>query len=233
MKVIGLIGGMSWESSAQYYRILNESVRERLGPLHSARSLMYTVDFHDIAEMQRRGEWAELAAAMVDAAQRLERGGADCVVLCANTMHKVAPAVESAVRIPLLHIADATGRTIAARGLKQVGLIGTAFTMEEDFYKGRLAERFGLSVLVPDKRGRDAVHRVIYEELCRGQICAPSKAEIARILCELAEQGAEGVILGCTELPLLVGEKDSPVPVFDTTAIHAEAAVAFALQEGE
>jgi aspartate racemase len=229
MKVIGLIGGMSWESSAVYYRIINEAARKRLGPRHSARSLMYTVDFHEVVTLQERADWESAAAMMVDAAQRLERGGADCVVLCANTMHKVASAIESAVGIPLIHIADATGRAITEQKLKQVGLIGTAFTMEQAFYKDRLAERFGLSVLVPDAPDRRIVHRVIYDELCQGTMRAESKAEYVRILHDLASRGAEGVILGCTEIPLLVGDADSPVPVFDTTSIHAMAAVDYAI----
>jgi aspartate racemase len=231
MKIIGLIGGMSWESSAEYYRLINRTTRDRLGPLHSARSLMYTVDFHEIERMQHAGEWDRAGALLADAARRLERGGADCVVLCTNTMHKVAAAVEDAVRIPLLHIADATGARLQARGMRAVGLLGTRFTMEEDFYKARLAEKFGLTVLVPSQPARDIVHHVIYDELCQGRIRRESKAEYARILHDLAEGGAEGVVLGCTEITLLVDESDSPVPVFDTTAIHAAAAVDFALDE--
>lgn len=231
MKVIGLIGGMSWESSAQYYRIINQTTRERLGGLHSAQSLMYTVDFHGIERMQHRGEWERAGERLADAARRLERGGADCVVLCTNTMHKVAGQVESAVQIPLLHIADASARKIQARGMKTIGLIGTAFTMEQEFYLGRLAEKFGLAVVVPDQADRNIVHKVIYDELCQGRIRSESKAEYVRILRELADSGAEGIVLGCTEIMLLVDQADSPVPVFDTTTIHAVAAVDFALDE--
>jgi amino-acid racemase len=229
VRVIGLIGGMSWESSAEYYRIINRTTRDRLGPLHSALSLLYTVDFHDIERMQQEGDWARAGTVLADAARRLERGGAECVVLCTNTMHKVAAAIEAAVAIPLLHIADAAGRKVVARGIRRVGLLGTRFTMEESFYKGRLADMFGLTVLVPDEPDRDIVHRVIYDELCQGRIRPESKAEYTRILRRLADDGAEAVILGCTEIMLLVGEGDSPLPLFDTTTLHAAAAVDFAL----
>jgi aspartate racemase len=230
MKIIGLIGGMSWESSAAYYRIINETTKARLGVLYSAKSLMYTVNFHEIEQMQHKGEWEKAALVLVDAAQRLERGGADCIVLCTNTMHKLASFIEAAVKIPFIHIADATAQQIKVQGMKKIGLLGTGFTMEQDFYKGRLVEKFGLEVITPDKADRDIVHRVIYNELCQGKIEASSKAEYVRIMAELVKQGAEGIILGCTEIMLLVGQADSPVPVFDTTTIHAVVAVDFALE---
>ncbi len=229
MRVIGLIGGMSWESSSEYYRIINEVTRARLGPLYSTKSLMYTVNFQEVEAMQRSGRWDEAAAVLIDAAGRLERGGAACLVLCTNTMHKVA-ALEAAVQIPLLHIADCTAERITDAGLPRVGLLGTAFTMEEDFYKGRLSERFGLEVLTPGAADRSLVHRVIYDELCQGRLEPRSKAEYARIMRDLAARGAQGIILGCTEITLLVEQADSPVPVFDTTRIHAQAAVDFALE---
>ena len=230
MKVIGLIGGMSWESSAEYYRIINETVRDRLGPLYSAKSLMYTVNFHEIEAMQYKGRWDDAAEVLVDAAGRLERGGADCIVICTNTMHKLADQVEAAVKIPLIHIADATAHKIQAKKLKKVGLLGTAFTMEQDFYKGRLTEKFGLEVVVPNASDRALIHRVIYDELCQGKVLPDSEAEFVRVMDELAACGAEGVILGCTEIMLLVGQQDAAVPVFDTTQIHAEAAVDFSLE---
>ena len=229
MKIIGLIGGMSWESSAEYYRIINETVRDRLGPLYSAKSLMYTVNFHEIEAMQHAGRWDEAAKVLVDAARRLERGGADCIVICTNTMHKLARQVEASVTIPLIHIADATAQKIRAAKLKKVGLLGTAFTMEQDFYKERLRE-FGLEVVVPDASDRQAVHRIIYDELCQGKVLPTSKAHYVRIMNGLVERGAEGMILGCTEIMLLVSQADSPVPIFDTTTLHAHAAVDFALE---
>ena len=231
VKVIGLIGGMSWESSAEYYRVINETVRDRLGPLYSAKSLMYTVNFHDIERMQHAERWDDAAAVLVDAAERLQRGGADCVVICTNTMHKLADQVEAAVKISLIHIADATAQKIQARKMKKIGLLGTAFTMEQDFYKGRLTERFGLEVIVPEAVERQDVHRIIYDELCQGEVVPDSKARYVEIMDALAERGAEGIILGCTEIMLLVGQEDSPVPVFDTTTLHAVAAVEFALEE--
>ncbi len=229
MKTIGLIGGMSWESSAAYYRIINETTKARLGALYSAKSLMYTVNFHEIEQMQHKGEWEKAALVLVDAATRLERGGADCIVLCTNTMHKLASSIEAAVRIPFIHIADATAEQIKKQGLKKIGLLGTGFTMEQEFYKGRLTEKFGLEVIVPEKKNRDIVHRIIYDELCQGKVLPASKAEYVRIMKDLVKQGAEGIILGCTEIMMLVGQEDSSVPVFDTTTIHAVAAVDFAL----
>lgn len=229
MKTIGLIGGMSWESSIEYYRILNEAVRDRLGGLHSAKSLMYSVDFAEIEALQRQGRWDEAASVMIDAARRLEKGGADFVVICTNTMHKLVDAVQETIAIPILHIADATAERIRANGLKRIGLLGTRFTMEEGFYKGRLMERHHLVVLVPDATDRAVVHRVIYEELVVGEIKSASKAEFRRIIQTLVQRGAEGIILGCTEIGLLVKEEDSPVPLFDTTRLHALAAVDYAV----
>lgn len=230
MRVVGLIGGMSWESSSEYYRVINEVTRDRLGPLYSAQSLMYTVNFHDVEQMQHAERWDDAAAVLVDAAERLERGGADCVVICTNTMHKLADQVQAAVEIPLIHIADATAKKVQAEGIKKVGLLGTAFTMEQSFYKGRLTERFGLEVIVPNTSKRQLVHRIIYDELCQGKVLADSKAQFAETINELVENGAEGIILGCTEIMLLVGQNDASVPVFDTTTLHAEAAVDFVLE---
>lgn len=230
MRIIGLIGGMSWESSTEYYRRINTLTRAALGPLASARSLMYTVDFREVEALQRADRWDEAAALLTDAGQRLERGGAACIVLCTNTMHKVAASLEAAVEIPLLHIADCTAERIKAAGIERVGFLGTAFTMEEPFYRGRLSERFGLDVLTPENADRALVHRIIYDELCQGKVEASSRAEYARIMRDLAARSAQGIILGCTEITLLVGQAESPVPVFDTTQIHAEAAVAFAME---
>jgi aspartate racemase len=229
MKTIGLIGGMSWESSAEYYRLINEAVKRRLGGLHSARSLMLSVDFAEIEGLQRGGRWEEAAQQLVDAARRLERGGADFLVLCTNTMHRVADEVADAVEIPLLHIADATAEHSTAHGLTSVGLLGTRYTMEQSFYRGRLAELHDLDVLVPDADGRKVVHDVIYEELVLGRVEERSRAAYGEIMDELVTRGAEAIILGCTELGLLVGEGDAAVPLFDTTRIHAERAVEAAL----
>ena len=220
---------MSWESSAEYYRLINEGVRDRLGGFHSAQCLMYSVDFAEIEVLQRDGRWAEADQMMIEAACRLEWGGAQCVVLCTNTMHKSADAMQNAIHIPMLHIADAAAEKIKALGLHSVGLLGTNFTMEEDFYKGRLATKYGLQVLIPSAPERQTVHRVIYDELCLGQINDLSRARYAQIIKRLVEQGAQCVILGCTEIGLLVRPEDSPVPLFDTTRIHAEAAVDWAL----
>jgi aspartate racemase len=229
MKTIGLIGGMSWESSAAYYRIINETTKTRLGPLYSAKSLMYTVNFHEIEQMQHKGQWNQAGDILVDAAKSLECGGAECIVLCTNTMHKLATSIEAAVSMPFIHIADATAEKIKAQGIKKIGLLGTGFTMEQDFYKGRLVEKYGLEVLIPQKADRDIVHQVIYDELCQGKVLPASKAEYVRIMESLVKQGAEGIILGCTEIMMLVSQADSSVPVFDTTTIHAVAAVDFAL----
>lgn len=224
-KVIGLIGGMSWESSAEYYRIVNEQVRDRLGGLRSARCLMWSFDFAEIEALQHAGRWDDATALMVDAARRLERGGADFLLICTNTMHRMAADVQAAVGIPLLHIADPTADRIRAAGLRRVGLLGTAFTMEQDFYKGRLADRHGLEVLIPEEADRATVHRIIYDELVQGRVEPASRQAYREVIARLVERGAEAVILGCTEIMLLVGAEDSAVPLFDTTAIHAEAAV--------
>jgi aspartate racemase len=230
MKTIGLIGGMSWESSIEYYRIINETTKAKLGGLHSAKSLMYSVDFAEVEVLQHQGRWAEAARMMIDAAKSLENGGADFIVLCTNTMHKAADDIQAGVGIPFLHIADATAQRIRDSGIRKVGLLGTRFTMEEEFYKGRLANKFGLSVYVPDARERETVHRVIYDELVVGRIERRSKARYAGIIEKMVDRGAEGVVLGCTEIGLLVHQEDSRVPLFDTTRIHAEAAVEYALK---
>jgi aspartate racemase len=227
--VIGLIGGMSWESSAEYYRIINREVRRRLGGVHSARSLMWSVDFGEIERLQHQGDWDALTEKMKDAAIRLERGGADFIVICTNTMHRMADAVTEAVNIPLLHIADPTAQKVKAAGVTKVGLLGTAFTMEQDFYKGRLRDLFGLDVLVPPAPDRRIVHDIIYQELVAGEVLAESRAAYRKIIAGLVAQGAQAVILGCTEIMLLISEEDSAVPLFDTTTIHAIAAVDRAL----
>jgi aspartate racemase len=228
-KTIGLIGGMSWESSAEYYRIINREMQSRLGGVHSAKSLMMSLDFGEIERLQHDGEWESMAALMQDAALRLERGGADFVVLCTNTMHRLADAITSAVSIPLLHIADPTARRIKAAGVTRVGLLGTAFTMEQDFYKGRLQQQHGLDVIVPNEADRRIVHDVIYTELVKGTINPESRQSYREVISRLVERGAQAVILGCTEIMLLVREEDSAVPLFDTTTIHALAAVDAAL----
>jgi len=232
VKVIGLLGGMSWESSAEYYRIVNQRVRDRLGGLHSARCLMWSFDFAEIEALQHAGRWDEATRLLVEAARRLERGGADFLVLCTNTMHRMAEDLQAAIGLPLLHIADPTAARIKAAGLRRVGLLGTAFTMEQEFYKGRLATRHGLDILVPDESDRALVHRVIYDELVRGVALPASRAAYRDIIARLVARGAEAVILGCTEIMLLVRPEDSPVPLFDTTTIHAEAAVELALERG-
>lgn len=229
-KVIGLIGGLSWESSAEYYRIINELVRARRGGLASARVLMWSFDFAEIEALQASGRWDDATALMIDAAGRLERGGADLVLICSNTMHRMADAVQAAIGIPLVHIADPTAERIKAAGVTRVGLLGTAFTMEQDFYKGRLADRHDLAVLVPEAADRAAVHRIIYEELVQGRVEPSSRAVYRDVIERLVGRGAEAIILGCTEIMLLVQPEDSTVPLYDTTTIHAEAAVAIALE---
>ncbi len=229
MKTIGLIGGMSWESSIEYYRLINEQVRDRLGGNHSAKSVMVSVDFAEIEELQHQGRWAEAADLLAAAARNLELAGADFVVLCTNTMHKVAEEIQNAIHIPFLHIADATAQPILSSGLRNVGLLGTRFTMEESFYKERLKEKFGLNVLIPGEGDREFVHHVIYNELVKGVIKETSRAEFLKIISKLVENGAQGVILGCTEIGLLVKAEDCSVPVFDTTQLHAKAAVDYAL----
>ena len=230
MKTIGLIGGMSWESTANYYRDINERVKQRLGGLHSARILLYSVDFQEIERLQHQGRWDEAGEQLGDIARRLEGAGADVVALCTNTMHKVAPAIEAALRVPFLHIADPTAQAVKQAGIGRIGLLGTRFTMEEDFYRGRLVERHGLDVIVPDPAERETVHRVIYDELCLGKVEERSRRAYRDIIAHLVERGAEGVILGCTEIAMLVSPADSPVPLFDTTQLHAVSAVDFALQ---
>ncbi|MEP7289597.1 MAG: aspartate/glutamate racemase family protein [Chloroflexota bacterium] len=229
MKTIGLLGGMSWESSVLYYRIINETVRDRLGGLHSAQSLMYSFDFEQIEALQHAGNWNEATQLLIAAAQQLERGGADFVVICTNTMHKMADEVQAAIQIPLLHIADPTAAAIKAQGVTCVGLLGTRFTMEQDFYKGRLTDQHSLEVLVPEPEERDHIHRIIYDELCLGIIRPDSRAIYQQIIAALAERGAQAIILGCTEITLLIAPEDSVLPVFDTTALHAVAAVDYAL----
>ena len=229
MKKLGLIGGMSWESPADYYRRLNELVKQRLGGLHSAKIVLHSVDFAEIEALQASGAWVEAGLQLAEVARSLEAGGADFLVLCTNTMHKVAPAIENASDLPLLHIADATAAAIREAGFVRVGLLGTRFTMEQDFYRGRLVEQHGLDVIVPDDDGRDLVHRVIYDELCLGVVREESREGYRQVIARLVDQGAQAVILGCTEIAMLVSAADSPVPVFDTTAIHAQAAVDEAL----
>jgi aspartate racemase len=227
--VIGLIGGMSWKSSAEYYRLINEDVRMRLGGLHSARCLMWSFDFADIEALQRSNQWNEAAVLMIDAAKRLERGGADFLVIATNTMHIAAPQVQAATSLPLLHIADPTAEAIKAAKLRCVGLLGTSFTMEHEFYKGRLVHEHGLKVLVPEAPDRATVHRIIYEELVQGHVLENSRQAYRKVIERLVGRGAKAVILGCTEIMLLVAQEDSPVPLYDTTRLHAEAAVSRAL----
>ncbi len=229
MKTIGLLGGMSWESTVGYYRAINEGVKNTLGGLHSAKIAMYSVDFEPIEKLQHAGDWKETAIILSEAARSVESAGADFLLICTNTMHKVAPEIEKSVKIPLLHIADATAEVLVHEGVKTVGLLGTAFTMEQDFYKGRLSEIYGLDVLVPNEEDRQIVHKIIYQELCLGKIQADSKTEYLRIIDMLANQGAEAVILGCTEIGMLVCQDDTKVKLFDTTAIHAERAVEYAI----
>jgi len=230
VKTIGMIGGMSWESTLEYYRIVNQEVKARLGGLHSAKCLLYSVDFEEIEALQRRNQWPKAAGVLSRAAQGLEKGGADFILICTNTMHKVAEEVEQSVSIPLLNIADATAEKIIAAGMQKIALLGTRFTMEEDFYKGRLVNAFGLEVLVPNNAEMDVIHRVIYQELCLGKIDNNSRQKYLDVIDRLVGEGAEGVILGCTEIGLLVRQEDTRVPLFDTTEIHARAAVEFALQ---
>jgi aspartate racemase len=230
MKTIGMIGGMSWESSIEYYRILNETVKDRLGGLHSARSVMYSVDFAEIEIMQSEGRWEQATQVMIEAARHVEAGGADFLIICTNTMHKMANAVEAAIHIPLLHIADATARAVKTQGFSKIALLGTKFTMEEDFYRLRLAKKYGLEVLIPDMEDREIIHSVIYDELVLGDIKPESREKYKRIIGKLIAAGAQGIILGCTEIGLLVKQDDSQVPLFDTTYIHAISAVELALE---
>lgn len=231
MKTIGLIGGMSWESSMLYYQTINQRVKEKLGGHHSAKNLMYSVDFQEIKTLQHQGKWEEAKKIMIDSAQKLESGGADLIVICTNTMHKMAKEVEESVSIPLLHIADSTANEIVKDGIKKVALLGTAFTMEQDFYKVRLIERFGLDVIVPNETERMIIHNIIYQELCLGIINEKSRQSYLKIINSLSQQGAEAIIFGCTEITLLISQDDCSIPVYDTTKLHAESAVDFALRE--
>ncbi|MFQ3331555.1 aspartate/glutamate racemase family protein [Candidatus Njordibacter sp. Uisw_039] len=229
MKTIGLIGGMSWESTSLYYSALNQGVRETLGGLHSAKICLYSVDFHEIEQLQRLGKWQDTADILVKAAKALEAGGADLFLICSNTMHKVAAEVQAAVKIPLLHIADATANELLTDGITKVGLLGTAFTMQQEFYKGRLVEEFGIEVITPNAEQQQKVHEVIYQELCLGQIDKESKRYYLNVIEDLFDQGAQAIILGCTEITLLVQQADTSIPLYDTTAIHAQSAVEAAL----
>ena len=229
MKTLGLIGGMSWESTVPYYRWINQRVNQRLGKLHSAKIVLYSVDFEPIEQMQHADDWQAAAGCLIQAGQALEKAGAEGLMICTNTMHRVYDEVDAAVALPMLHIADATAEAVTATGCGVVGLLGTRFTMEQDFYRGRLNDRHGLDVLVPEAGDREIVHRVIYDELCRGKIREESRREFVRILADLTRRGAAGVILGCTEISMLVGAEDAEVTVFDTTEIHALKAADWAL----
>jgi aspartate racemase len=229
MKTIGLLGGMSWESTETYYRVINEYVKEKLGGLHSARLCLFSLDFDEIEKLQHRNEWAATGKILTDAAKRLEAAGADFLVICTNTMHKMAPAIESQINIPLLHIADATAEEVIKMGLTKVGLLGTNFTMEQDFYKGRLVERYGLEVLIPEEEDRQIIHRVIFDELCLGEISDKSREAYLKIIDKLVVLGSEAIILGCTEIGLLVHQEHTSTPLLDTSIIHARKAVEVAL----
>lgn len=229
MKTIGLIGGMSWESSHEYYRIINETVKELLGGLHSAKCLMYSFDFEEIESLQHQGKWLDLEQLVIEVAQRLETGGADLIVICTNTVHKVADEVQKNINIPLLHIVDTSAEKISQKGLKKIGLLGTKFTMEEEFYKGKLSE-YGFEVLIPEEEERQILHDVIYNELVVGNLKQSSKKQFLNIIQKLKNKGAEGIILGCTEIPLLIKQEDVDIPLFDTTTIHARSAVKYALE---
>ncbi|MBY6187606.1 aspartate/glutamate racemase family protein [Marinobacter hydrocarbonoclasticus] len=230
-KTIGLLGGMSWESTVSYYQALNRGVQARLGGLHSARVLINSVDFAEIAQLQHQDQWEQTGERLANAAQALERAGADCLLIGTNTMHKVAPQIEAAIGIPLLHIADATGERLKQAGIRTIALLGTRFTMEQTFYRERLEQRFGIEVRIPDEAERERIHRVIYDELCQGIVSDDARQDYLRIIERLHAEGAEGTILGCTEIALLVKPEHTTVPLFDTTAIHAEAAVAWALAD--
>lgn len=225
MKTAGLLGGMSWESTAGYYKAINEGVKNKLGGLHSAQIAMFSVDFAPIEELQHQGDWDGAASILSEAAKKIEAAGADFLLICTNTMHKVAPQIEKAIKIPILHIADATAEVLVENGIKKIGLLGTAFTMEQEFYKGRLKENYGLEVIVPNATDRKIVHMIIYNELCVGKIEKNSKIEYLRIIDQLAKDGAEAVILGCTEISMLVKQSDTAITLYDTTQIHANKAV--------
>jgi len=230
MKTIGLLGGMSWESSLEYYRIINQAVKRRLGGLHSARCLLYSYDFAEIEALQHADAWAKLTLKMIDGVRSLKAGGADFLVICTNTMHRMAEEIEEATRVPLLHIADATASAIKIQGLEVVGLLGTQFTMTGDFYRKRFEEKHKIQVVIPDEADRQTVHSIIYNELVLGEIRRDSRVAYLKVIDHLEAQGAQGVILGCTEIPLLVQQEDLDIPVFDTTTLHAEAAVDWALE---
>jgi aspartate racemase len=230
MKTIGLLGGMSWESSLEYYRLINETVKARLGGLHSAQCLLWSFDFAEIEALQMAGDWEGASQRMVDAALSLERGGAQGLVICTNTMHKLAPQVQAAIKIPIIHIADATAELICADGLHTIGLLGTRFTMEQDFYKGRLIDKFGLKVITPSAADQTIIHDIIYDQLCLGDVRDDSREEYLRIMNDLVAQGSQGVILGCTEITLLIKPEHTTIPLYDTTQLHALAAVDWALQ---
>lgn len=231
MKTIGLIGGMSWESTLEYYRIINEAVKEKLGGFHSAEMVLYSVDFAEVEALQHRGEWDRAAVLLTEAARRVEAAGADFALLATNTMHRVFDEIRKGIRIPLLHIADVTGREIQARGLRRIGLLGTRFTMEQEFYKGKLARDFGIDVLIPDEAERRAIHGILYDELCLGAVKDVSREVFRKIIGGLESRGAQGIVLGCTEIPLIVKQKDYALPLFDTTDLHARAAVDLALSK--
>jgi len=233
MKTVGLLGGMSWESTVLYYQLLNEGVREQLGGLHSAKILMHSVDFAEIEQFQVNGQWQEAGNTLADAALGLVRSGADMVLICTNLMHKVAPIIEAKIEVPLLHIADAAGSAIKAQGLQKVGLLGTRYTMEEDFYLQRLLDKYNLEVIVPDQEDRDYVHQIIFEELCQGKLRDESRENYLSIIDKLCKQGAQGVILGCTEIPLLVRQEDIDLPLFNTAALHAQYALEHVFAEDE
>lgn len=229
MKTIGLLGGMSWESTVSYYRAINEGVKNALGGLHSAKIVMYSVDFEPIEKLQHAGDWQGIASILSEAARKIESAGAEFLLICTNTMHKVAPEIENSIQIPLLHIADATAEILSQNDVSTVGLLGTAFTMEQEFYKSRLSRKHGLSVITPNEEDRQIVHNIIYRELCMGKVLQDSKTEYLRIIDLLAEQGADAVILGCTEIGMLINQSDTKVMLYDTTAIHAEKAVEYAI----
>jgi aspartate racemase len=231
MKTIGLIGGMSWESTQEYYKFINEKVKEELGGLHSAELILYSLDFHDIEILQDQGEWDRLTEIMTKAALKLQSAGADFIVICTNTMHKMAEDMQKGLNVSIIHIADAAGEAVQKHHLRRVGLLGTKFTMEQDFYKKRLAEKYGLDVLIPEDKDRQTIHDIIYRELCLGEIKESSKSEVLQIISRMEEEGAEGIILGCTEIPLLIAQKDLALPVFDTTMLHAHYIVYRALEE--
>ena len=230
MKAIGLVGGMSWESTLEYYRVINQYTKERLGGFHSAKIVLYSVDFAEVESQQHEARWDDLTRLMTDAAQRVERAGAELLLICTNTMHKMADDVQGGIRIPILHIVDATVEAIKSRSIKKVGLLGTRFTMEQDFYKQRLVRNHGLEVIIPEEKEREDIHRILYNELCLGEIKEASKGVFQNIIAGLASRGARGIILGCTEIPLLVSQEDYKIPLFDTTTLHARAAVDFALE---